>query len=345
MDIELKKELDNCDFVKTILMMAVILYHSCVYWNGTWFDHSPLVSCYPLSIFAGWLGSFHNYSFVLTSGFIFYYLRYVMGKYGEYRKFILNKVKRLVIPYFFVAIIWIAPFQIIFFHYDFVTLFENIILAKSPNQLWFLWMLFWIFLIYYKFSDFFRKYNIKGLVIVISIYCIGMVAGYWLPNYYQIWSSLQYLVFFWIGGKLCQYRTCILRRMPWWVLLGIDILLYCISLNIRYNNFPTKTFKYIYQLLLHIWGSVSAFLILQKIANNHTKKKYISFWYKRSMTVYMFHQQIIFVVIYLLNGINPYLNAMINFCGALLISLVICELFLKTKKLRMCIGLDVRGNC
>lgn len=30
-------KLNNCTFVKTVLMLLVILYHACAFWNGEWF--------------------------------------------------------------------------------------------------------------------------------------------------------------------------------------------------------------------------------------------------------------------------------------------------------------------
>ena len=33
-----QKNLDNCIFIKTILMTLVILYHSMIFWGGDWFN-------------------------------------------------------------------------------------------------------------------------------------------------------------------------------------------------------------------------------------------------------------------------------------------------------------------
>lgn len=33
--------LKNCAFIKTMLMVIVILCHSCLYWYGSWFDSHP----------------------------------------------------------------------------------------------------------------------------------------------------------------------------------------------------------------------------------------------------------------------------------------------------------------
>jgi len=57
------------------------------------------------------------------------------------------------------------------------------------------------------------------------------------------------------------------------------------------------------------------------------------------MQVYLFHQQIIYVFITLLNGIiNPYLNAAINFAASLVLSLLISALLMKFRPTRFLIG-------
>ena len=84
-----------------------------------------------------------------------------------------------------------------------------------------------------------------------------------------------------------------------------------------------------------------AFVVLQKLATrvNWEESKVFSFLSKNSMLVYLFHQQIIYVFISLLNGvINPYLHAGINFVGAMAISLLISTVLMKFKWTRFLIG-------
>ena len=39
--ISTQRELENCTFIKTILMITIVLYHSLVFWTGTWFIDTP----------------------------------------------------------------------------------------------------------------------------------------------------------------------------------------------------------------------------------------------------------------------------------------------------------------
>lgn len=65
-------ELSNCTFVKSILMITVVLYHSCVFWTGSWFTRESVAIEAPgLEFFSNFLGTFHIYGFALVSGYIF----------------------------------------------------------------------------------------------------------------------------------------------------------------------------------------------------------------------------------------------------------------------------------
>lgn len=101
-----QKNLDNCIFIKTILMTLVILYHSMIFWGGDWFNvKSVAIQCNVLIYLAQWLNSFHIYGFVLISGYIFEYLKMKRNRYKKFLAFVVNKIKRLLIPYVFVAFV------------------------------------------------------------------------------------------------------------------------------------------------------------------------------------------------------------------------------------------------
>lgn len=115
-------------------------------------------------------------------------------------------------------------------------------------------------------------------------------------------------------------------------------------LTIPFSGFGTTIIKLLnlgLSFLLYIIGALMAFVVLQKLATrvNWEESKVFSFLSKNSMLVYLFHQQIIYVFISLLNGvINPYLHAGINFVGAMAISLLISTVLMKFKWTRFLIG-------
>ena len=335
-------ELDNCVFVKTVLMLIVVIYHGIIYWTGTWFPVELAFSSEILSLLSKWLNTFHIYGFALVSGYLFFYLKCECGKYGRFLPFAVNKAKRLLIPYIFVASVWVAPFAVYFFRYGAVQLIRRYVLGIFPNQLWFLLMLFGVFMIFYPISSFFEKRNLCGAAAVLCIYGVGIIGKMKIPNVYQIFEACAYIPFFWLGFKIRQYGSAFLRKIPIVVWLLTDVALFALSEFVSdYDGIFFALFKLGIAFVLHIVGALMAFVILQKLATkvNWKDSRVFSIFSKNSMPVYLFHQQIIYLSVYFLNGkLNPYLHATVNVIVALLISLSISLIMMKFKWTRLLIG-------
>ena len=319
-----------------------MLYHCIVFWNGTWFTGNPVYESDTLFLISRWFNSVHIYGFTLVSGYLFYYLKCEEGKYSKYAPFAVNKAKRLLVPYTFVSIMWSIPFAVYFFHINATDIIKSYALGISPSQLWFLLMLFFVFMIFYPLTSFFDKHNVGGALTVLTIYAIGLVGSMKLSNIYQIFSTFMYLPLFWLGFKIRQYGSDTLMKIPSLVWIAVDVLLFIL---VQYlSGFDATIIKLLnlgFTFLLHIIGALMAFVVLQRLANkvNWKESKFFSFLSKNSMPVYLFHQQVIYVFISLLNGvINPYLHAGINFIGAMVISLLISTLLMKFKWTRFLIG-------
>lgn len=111
--------IENCNLIKSVLMLSVVVCHSVSFWGGGWFlAYTPHETLPLMRIISSWTGSFHVYGFTLVSGYIFYYLRNDLGKYGQYFAFLVNKLKRLIVPYYFVCVIWVIPITTFYFKYS-----------------------------------------------------------------------------------------------------------------------------------------------------------------------------------------------------------------------------------
>lgn len=339
----LQTELSNCNFVKTVLMLLVVFYHSILFWSGNWFTGTPVFSSVFLPLLARWLNSFHIYGFALVSGYIFFFLKYENGKYQKFSSFAVNKIKRLIVPYFFVLVVWVIPFAEYFFSFKAKDLFINYILGVAPNQLWFLLMLFWVFILFYPFSDFFKNKNMSGAIAVVLLYGVGTFGLRVLPNLFRFLSAFTYIPLFWLGFKIRQCKKSdILRKIPSFVWIFAHIA--CFAL-IQQLNFPKGIIFTLLEtglnFLLHILGALMSFVVLQQLADriNWQENRIFCTLKKSSFTIYLFHQQIIYVIIHLLNGLlNPYLHAFVNFFGAIVVSLLISALMMKFKVTKILIG-------
>jgi hypothetical protein len=323
-------------------MILVVFYHSIAFWTGNWFTGKPVFSSDILKYIAGWLNSFHIYGFTLVSGYLFYYLKYERGKYQELIPFVQNKVKRLIIPYVFTSFIWVIPISLFYYDWDINTIVNKFVLATSPSQLWFLFMLFDVFIIVWILSGVFAKYDFVGLLIVGGFYGLSFIGGNIFINAFCIWTACKYIIFFWIGFEIRKHGSNIINKVPAIIYIVIDILLYA-SVNwiSEISGMVFTLLNLLLSLALNVIGAIMVFVILQKIAGCVRWKNSRGFTLlkKVSMPVYLFHQQVIYFFVYLLNGhLNPYIHTVINFGGAMIVSIIISCILLKFKWTRYLVG-------
>ena len=323
-------------------MLLVVIYHCILYWNGSWFVGEPVYSAPALGIISQWLNSFHIYAFALVSGYLFYYLKYEKGKYSAFIPFVKNKAKRLLVPYLFVSVVWVIPFAVAFFGYGPFEIFKRFALGTSPNQLWFLLMLFGVFVIFYPLSSFFAKHTFIGAALAIVLYGMGLIGPSILPNVFQVFRALQYIPLFWIGFKLRQYGSAKLRKIPTPVWIVADILVFVAGeLVSKFDGAIFSLLNLGVSFVLHIIGALMAFFVLQKIADKTKWAKSAVFAHlsKNSMPIYLFHQRFVYLSIYFLNGIiNPYAHAVVNVAFAMSASLLLSFLLMKFRLTRSLIG-------
>ena len=322
-------------------MLLVIMYHSLVFWTGSWFPAiEPETSASSLGLFAQWLNSFHVYTFALVSGYLFSYLKNEKGKYASLSYLARNKAKRLLVPYAVVSIAWIIPLESYFNHYDIEEIITRYVLGTSPNQLWFLMMLFWCFIGAWLLSNVIEKSSILSILIAIGSFGIGFVGGLLFPNYFCIWTAFQYFPLFVLGMKLRHWSW--LEQIPMLVYVAVDVILFVVW-KITQGNESTilKLVTVGVGFAFHIVGALMAWSVLQWIGSRvrWQENKVFMALSKSSMPMYLFHQQIIYFMIFWLNGkINPYIHAGINFIVALVCSFIISSVLMRWKVTRFLIG-------
>ena len=310
--------------------------------GGAWLDNQPVIfKSKVLSILAVWFNTFHIYGFTLVSGYIFQYLKYEKDKYQKFLLFIVNKAKRLLVPYAFVAIIWVIPISYALFSYTSKDIIFKYLLCTGPSQLWFLWMLFDIFCFVWIISNWLKNDFIAIFISCIA-WLIGYVCGTRFPNIFCIWTAFNYLPFFILGMKLREKNTCFLYKVPTILFVFMQLVLFVVYQITSSNS--TILYRLVNLIALysaHILGALMSFFVLRWLAEKVDWKnnKLFMMFSKYSMTIYLFHQQIIYVTIIWLNGkVNPYLHSFMNFVIALTLSSFISILLMKFKVTRILIG-------
>lgn len=297
--------------------------------GGAWLDNQPVIfKSKVLSILAVWFNTFHIYGFTLVSGYIFQYLKYEKDKYQKFLLFIVNKAKRLLVPYAFVAIIWVIPISYALFSYTSKDIIFKYLLCTGPSQLWLLWMLFDIFCFVWIISNWLKNDFIAIFISCIA-WLIGYVCGTRFPNIFCIWTAFNYLPFFILGMKLREKNTCFLYKVPTILFVFMQLVLFVVYQITSSNS--TILYRLVNLIALysaHILGALMSFFVLRWLAEKVDWKnnKLFMMFSKYSMTIYLFHQQIIYVTIIWLNGkVNPYVHSFVNFLVALVLSSFISE--------------------
>lgn len=340
----MEEKLGEIQLLKTTMMIIIVLYHSCIFFGGEWFACLKIVyEADYLNYLVKWFSTFHIQAFSMASGFLFYYLKKEKNKYNNIKKDIKKRSKRLLIPYVFTCILWVIPIGNYFFKYSIKDIFVNYFLMVSPSQLWFLPMIFLVFCFFEIFSDKI-KINFKGLIIC---YCLTTIIGYVLQffeiNYFQISTAIRYILYFYLGGVLYSCKDKINLKQICICIGGIIILLpYLIVMK----DTSDKLLKYFNILITPVLSlcEVSLIYVVCDVLVNKKKIKLNGKLYKlleeNSFGIYLFHQQIIYFCIILLNGIvHPIIQCLISFIVATSTSLLMSVIFKKHKSTRFMFGL------
>ncbi|CAI3293104.1 hypothetical protein CIRMBP1241_00706 [Enterococcus cecorum] len=332
------ERIDNCTFVKTALMVLVIVYHSILFWGANnWLASTEVVFNSPVLAETGkWLNSFHIYGFTLVSGYLFYFLKCQKTKYSNHTSFVLNKSKRLVVPFIFISIVWAAPIGFFANNYSINEIVKRYLLGINPNQLWFLLMLFWVFVLFWPLAGIVDKKPQLGILVSLIFWGIGILGGHIIQNYYGIWYGFQFFIYFCTGFYIRKYEKY-LKAINGLIYVVIGILFYAIY---RISGI-TGAVAIVCSLPIHLVEAVCSFEFLQWLATkvNWKENKVFMFLSKRSMPIYLFHQQVIYFIIIWLNGkVNPYVNAVVNFVVAMAVSVLISSILMRFKVTRFLIG-------
>lgn len=340
--VDTQKELENCAFVKTALMLLVVFYHSILFWSGKWYTADPVFSSGLLAALAYWLNTVHIYGFALVSGYLFRYGKEEAGKYSRFVPFLIRKAKRLLVPYVFAAVCWCAPVWCAWQEADPGVLAEKFLLATGPEQLWFLWMLFDVFVLVWPLSGFLARHQAGSMVLGLAFYGIGVAGPHLMPNYFQIWTACRYVVFFLLGYKLRQWGSGAVRRIPWYVWVACSGLLCYVTHRISGGEtLILRGLSVGLSLSCNLVGALMAFVVLQKAADLglHRRGKIFSFLRGCAMPVFLFHQQFVYFFLSAFNGaLHPYLHGAVTFLGALSLSLLVSAALMKYKWTRFLIG-------
>lgn len=186
-----------------------------------------------------------------------------------------------------------------------------------------------------------EAHPVLSAFVVVACYGVGVLGAHIIPDVYMIFTSFRYVLFFWIGFNLRKYEDCILWKITPLIYFVVHVSLF-IGLEVLKNKegIIFKLINFGGNVALNIIGAIMVFMALQKLAvcikwNN----KFVDFIGKKSMPIYLFHQQIIYFTIILFNGVfNPWLHSLVNFFVSFALSIIISSVLKMFKLTSILIG-------
>ena len=179
------------DIAKALCIVLVVVGHYFPDNSPVWYE------CLNKLIY-----SFHMPLFMFASGFIYMATK----KEGEsYSKFLVKKLKRLMLPYVVVSVIVISIKMLTEKHAlveNPVTAYAYIKMLYFPEAgyfLWFIWALWWMFVIAPLFATKQKRLLLLGAALL--LYCIPP----FLPEVFCFKQFQSMLVFFMLGAVCCDW--------------------------------------------------------------------------------------------------------------------------------------------
>lgn len=356
--------LRELDYLKIIGILLVVIGHCTSIYTGGWVFTSPVDS--PIyGLIASYVYTFHVPMLVFVSGSIYYYCRINKDKYSSLKSLIINKLKRLIVPFLFIGILYSISIKYIIgmIKGNIINNIKSFILGLNTGHLWYLLMLFDIFIIFYLYEKFIlnKKYSIILNLILFSILYIS--SGFF-TNIFQINRAIQYSIFFYLGYEFFRSkdklilkleklkRKSILIMTP--VLIAISLVLILVS-KMKLSSIMLSKFFSLINVVIAMICITICYLIVYLI-NNRMKNiiikeridKLFKVIGKYSFNIYLLHEPIIFIILYFIASkyINPTILVIIclsiSIFGSVLISIIYNkikeffyskEIILETKKI------------
>lgn len=327
---EIRTNLDEISFIRPILILLVVLYHSMAIHTGNW-DLPDGCRAIPAYKAIGRLSyAFMLEAFVFVSGYVWAYQRETRGRKDSLWTLCSKKAQRLIVPTIIFGVLYILLFE-----QDQFYLYHII---EGAGHLWFLPMLFECFLI----SWCFLTTQIKLSVLLPILFIIGIFIPSGLPL--RLSYTFYYLPFFLLGYYFYGLYDSMRKKFKY----GHILVVWCIFFILYFGmvSFRSWLIPHIHQPVLLGGGKIGSMAVYALAGTMAlittsiwlTNKIKLSNWFVKlgslCMGVYIFQQFILEIVYYhsaIPFQVPNWLLPLLGFVFALAVSLVLTYLIRSTK--------------
>lgn len=338
--------LRELDYLKIMGVLLVVIGHCTSIYTGGWVFTSPVNS--PIyGLIASYVYTFHVPMLVFVSGSIYYYCRINKGKYSNLKSLIINKFKRLIVPFLVIGTFYSIPIKYIIgmIEGNIINNIKSFILGLNTGHLWYLLMLFDIFILFYLYEKF--VLNKKYSIILFSI--LYIYSGFF-TNIFQINRAIQYSIFFYLGYEFFRSKDKLILKLeklksksilimtP--ILIAISLVLILVS-KMKLSSIMLSKFFSLINVVIAMICITICYLIVYLI-NNRMKNiiikekvdKLINIIGKYSFNIYLLHEPIVFSVLHFIASryINPNVLVIVCLSISVSVSILISVIYMKIKE-------------
>lgn len=269
--------------LRIIATFIIVLCH-CFGYYGTWPSMYPDAICLKTGPFFNYICQFALVVFVVISGFLYAELFIDKGKYSNTLSFVLNKFRRLIVPY----LIWSIVSILCMLEPD-----PILRILTGCHHLWFLLMLFGCFILI-RLIDKKRLSNIK--------LCVGRVI-FTILLYPILYHTFDGLINVFCWRSILEYMPCFLSGILMYNVFKNDnlsipyIYIYIFactffSILIYSVDIPFSSFYKFVPFIL-----IVSFIIFILRKENIILPKWLLNFEKNSLGIYIIHHILIHIVL------------------------------------------------
>lgn len=317
-----RRSVNKYDLLKVFAIVLVVVGHVTILYSP---EKHPEIDTTWLKRFTSIIYLFHMPLFMAVSGSI-YRIGFKKGKYHEFLPLMLNKSKRILIPYFIVGLLFLLPVLYILGKESWsdADIYNKILLAKDPRHLWYLLALMWIFVFQFIVDKLKLNHWIQfGLAVIIStmLYKYSIIVDFYCLN-----QGIYYWPYF-ILGILVQDIVNFLQPKRGALVSILGVIACGIGCYVS-NNLAVD---YILSLMLPCFIVIILNIIADILMRGMSSSKWIGIIADYSFAIYLFHISVIFIIHHYFGSYNPFLLIPAMFIFAMFVPVVIAMLIRKCR--------------
>lgn len=297
--------------MRALAIMLVVFAHSVIIYTS-WDLLTTDVEAPVLAEIKAAVALCHMPIFCFISGYLFVSK---LGS-GNFSKLFIDKFKRVMVPYYAVALLWMIPIRLLIHlpQYDGQgfsdIVVKGILLGQNNGHLWYLIFIFLAYITSYVLFGLLEKLRVNDRYAVICLFILSVIFAIEKAHFrnvpvfgnvmYRYAAHYAFFCFGLIARKFGLFETRVFRWMKKYriaVFLVLIVLLYLYRSRIYTNK-----------LLVGFWASLTAAAVLPD-----RKLPVMPEISKESFGIYLFHSPLIYITFTYLPNIHPLLMLLINF--------------------------------